>query len=73
MGKNQRNHRVSINELRKAKAYIKLNLPSSVKDSKKGVFEYISNLRERNNIVRLLLNELGGPLVREKVNKTRIT
>lgn len=51
-----------LQETRKAKAHLKLNLANEVKDSKKGFFKYVSSKRNFRRNLGLLLNEVDALL-----------
>ncbi|NWX33671.1 RTJK polymerase, partial [Notiomystis cincta] len=63
--------RVSRNEMRKAMAYLELNLAKDIKDNKKGSFKYNNNKRKTKDNVGLLLNP-GRTPVREDAEKAEL-
>jgi len=51
--------------MRKAKAHLELNLAGDVRDSKKGVFKYISSKQRTRENVGLLLNEVSALVIED--------
>lgn len=46
--------------IRKANAYLELNLPREIKDNKKALFKYVNRKRKTRENRCLLLNEKGA-------------